>query len=147
MNNYNAIGSNNPIALLEQMIEQATDLGIEVPQDMLPPVHVEPVIEDILDEVESKINLDSIEEIEIIDENVYYYNYENYKRSANPELSININSRLYDNKNFCLLLDVLEDYYGNTFDIKIFNEYIEVILYYSSITIRNTSGNSHKIKS
>jgi len=147
MDNYNAVGSNNPIALLEQMIEQATDLGIEVPQDMLPPIYVEPVIEDILDEVESRINLDSIEEIEIIDENVYYYNYENYKRSANPELSIDINSTLYDNKNFCLLLDVLEDSYGTTFDIKEFSDYIEVIIYYSNITIRNTSGNEHNIKS
>lgn len=147
MDNYNAVGYNSPTALLEQMIDQATDLGIEVPQDMLPPVHVEPVIEDILNEVESKINLDSIEEIEIIDENVYYYNYENYKRSANPELSIDIKSTLYDNKNFCLLLEVLEDFYGTTFDIKIFNEYIEVILYYSNITIRNSSGNGHNIKS
>ena len=67
MDSYNAVGYNSPTALLEQMIEQATDLGIEVPQDMLSSVHVEPIIEDILDEVESKINLDSIEEIEIID--------------------------------------------------------------------------------
>lgn len=144
--NFYELGINNPSSLLEQLIEQATDLGIEIPQEMLPPVRIEPEAQDILDEVESRVNLDAIEEAEIVDENVYYLYYTDFNTSVNGNLSIESGEI---DKNIAILISVLERMYGNTFDIELDknNENIIVTLYYKDITIRNSSPNTHNIKS
>jgi len=145
-NDFYEVGINDPTSLIDQLIEQATDLGIQIPQEMLPPVYIEPEAQDILDEVENRVNLDAIEEAEIVDENIYYLYYTDFNTNVNGNLSIESGEI---DKNIAILISVLERMYGNTFDIELDknSENIIVTLYYKDVTIRNSSPNTHNIKS
>lgn len=162
MSIFNNEGGIFPPSIDDLLIEQATELGIELPPNMLPPVveynEIDKITEeDINNLIQSNINLDNIEEIEIIDENLYYEDYIpniNFNRDLtgiNLEQGNTLISQLSDVKktHLSLLLEVLDEHYENNYDIEFNSYYNTVILYiyYKDITITNSLNHSHNIKS
>jgi len=162
MSIFNNEGGNIPPSIDDLLIEQATELGIELPPSMLPPVVEYDEIDNITEEdinnlLQSNINLDNIEEIEIVDDNLYYENYETNINFNRDLTSINLIDKDYlinilsknNLKHLSLLLEVLDEHYENNYDIKFNSVYSSVILYiyYKDITITNSLNHSHNIKS
>lgn len=162
MSVFNNEGGSFPPSIDDLLIEQATELGIELPASMLPPVveynEIDKITEeDINNLLKSNLNLDNIEEIEIVDDNLYYEDYITNINFDRDLTSINLTEKeillkYLDNnklKHLSLLLEVLDEHYENTYDIKFNSYFTSVILYiyYKDITITNSLNHHHNIKS